>query len=54
MIATGHYRNGILLAPVTAKLIMEWITERRVSLDCEDFSPLRFLRDDADRSATAQ
>jgi glycine oxidase len=54
MIATGHYRNGILLAPITAKLIMEWITERRVSLDCEDFSPLRFMRGDADRSATAQ
>jgi len=54
MIATGHYRNGILLAPVTAKLIMEWITERSVSLDCEDFSPLRFIRGNADRSATAQ
>jgi glycine oxidase len=54
MIATGHYRNGILLAPITAKLIMEWITEGRVSLDCEDFSPLRFMRGNADRSATAQ
>jgi len=54
MIATGHYRNGILLAPVTSKLIMEWITERRVSLDCEDFSPLRFISGNADRSATAQ
>jgi glycine oxidase len=54
MIATGHYRNGILLAPITAKLIMEWITERSVSLDCEDFSPLRFIRGNADRSATAQ
>lgn len=54
MIATGHFRNGILLAPITAKLIMEWITERRVSLDCEDFSPLRFMRGNADRSATVQ
>jgi glycine oxidase len=54
MIATGHYRNGILLAPITAKLIREWITERRVSLDCEDFSPLRFMRGNADRSATAK
>ncbi len=40
--ATGHYRNGILLAPITAKLVGEWVTERRVSLDWEHFSPLRF------------
>ena len=53
MIATGHYRNGILLAPITAKLITEWITERRVSLDCDDFSPMRFMRANADRSAPA-
>ena len=42
LMATGHYRNGILLAPVTAKLIAEWITERRTSLNWEEFSPLRF------------
>jgi glycine oxidase len=40
--ATGHYRNGILLAPITAKLVREWITERGVPLDWERFSPLRF------------
>jgi glycine oxidase len=40
--ATGHYRNGILLAPITAKLVREWVTEKRVSLDWERFSPLRF------------
>jgi len=51
--ATGHYRNGILLAPVTAKLIGEWITDRRTSLDWEAFSPLRFSRAGADTSATA-
>ncbi len=51
--ATGHYRNGILLAPVTAKLIGEWIAERRKSLDWEAFSPMRFLRANADRSASA-
>jgi glycine oxidase len=53
LIATGHYRNGILLAPVTAKLTAELITEGRTSLSCEDFSPLRFLRGSADWSATA-
>jgi glycine oxidase len=54
VVATGHYRNGILLAPVTAKLITEWITEQRVSLDWENFSPLRFARENADRPPTAQ
>jgi glycine oxidase len=52
--ATGHYRNGILLTPVTAKLISDWITERRTSIDWEMFSPLRFLGGKADRSATAR
>jgi glycine oxidase len=52
--ATGHYRNGILLAPVTAKLIGDWIAERKTRLDWEMFSPLRFVRANADRSATAQ
>jgi glycine oxidase len=52
VMATGHYRNGILLAPVTANLIADWITDRRVSLDWENFSPLRFTRGDADRFAT--
>ena len=42
VMATGHYRNGILLAPVTAKLIAEWITDGQTSLNWEDFSPLRF------------
>jgi glycine oxidase len=46
-IATGHFRNGILLAPITAKLIAEWITERRVSFDWEIFSPLRFAPPEA-------
>jgi glycine oxidase len=53
MLATGHYRNGILLAPITAKLVGEWITEKRTSLDWEAFSPLRFTKTSADRSAFA-
>ena len=42
LIATGHYRNGILLAPVTAKLLRDWIVSGRVSMDTSMFSPLRF------------
>jgi glycine oxidase len=43
LIATGHFRSGILLAPITAKLIREWITKQQVSVDWERFSPVRFL-----------
>lgn len=28
-LATGHYRNGILLAPITAMLIADWIGEKK-------------------------
>jgi glycine oxidase len=45
--ATGHYRNGILLAPITARLITEWILEGKSSLPAEAFSPLRFLQNAA-------
>jgi glycine oxidase len=43
LVATGHFRNGILLAPVTGKLVREWVTEQRTSLSWENFSPMRFL-----------
>jgi glycine oxidase len=42
LIATGHFRSGILLAPITAQLVREWITLQRVSIDWDRFSPLRF------------
>lgn len=42
LIATGHYRNGILLAPITAQLIREWIVQGKTSFDSGRFSPLRF------------
>jgi glycine oxidase len=53
LIATGHYRNGILLAPVTATLIREWITSGKTRLDVERFSPLRF-QDRKSYSASAE
>lgn len=43
LVATGHFRSGILLAPITAKLTREWITEQSVSVNWEVFSPMRFL-----------
>jgi len=47
LIATGHYRNGILLMPITAKLISDWITRGDAGFeefDAAAFSPLRFNR----------
>jgi glycine oxidase len=43
LVATGHFRSGILLAPITAVLMREWICSRKVSVDWERFSPMRFL-----------
>ncbi len=42
LIATGHFRGGILLAPITAQLVSEWVTQQRVSVDWDRFSPMRF------------
>src|ERR1051325_4589248 len=40
--ATGHYRNGILLTPITADLLADSIIDMRVSPPLEIFSPDRF------------
>ena len=42
IIATGHYRNGILLAPITANLVRQWIFTGRTDFKAERFSPSRF------------
>jgi glycine oxidase len=42
LIATGHFRSGILLTPITARLVCEWITKQSVSVDWDRFSPMRF------------
>src|SRR6266581_5163532 len=39
LIATGHFRSGVLLTPITAKLIAEFILEKTPSVDWEKFSP---------------
>jgi len=43
LMATGHFRSGILLAPITARLIREWVSTQKVSVDWERVSPMRFL-----------
>ena len=49
-LATGHYRNGILLAPATARALGEWITEGHTSLPVEGFGPARFASSGRDRA----
>jgi len=41
-LATGHFRNGILLAPLTANLIAESIINRRTSNELRPFGVERF------------
>jgi glycine oxidase len=40
--ATGHYRNGVLLAPGTARLIAQSILGEAPDVPLDNFSPSRF------------
>ena len=42
-VATGHHRNGILLAPITARLMREWILKGEPSIAVPEFLPDRFV-----------
>jgi len=41
-IATGHFRSGVLLTPITAKLVGEFVSAKTPSVAWEKFSPRRF------------
>jgi glycine oxidase len=41
-VATGHFRDGILLAPITAKIMAQIITGQNPSVDVSKFSAARF------------
>jgi glycine/D-amino acid oxidase-like deaminating enzyme len=43
-VATGHYRNGILLAPITAAIMANLLRGLEPSCDVAPFSPNRFAR----------
>ena len=49
--ATGHYRNGILTAPITATAVAALVQGRKPPVDLSPFSPDRF---NADRDPSAQ
>ena len=40
-VASGHYRNGILLAPATAQVLADLIEGRAPAIEASAFSPLR-------------
>jgi glycine oxidase len=42
VLATGHFRNGILLAPITAEAIAELVATGRSAIDLSPFSVTRF------------
>jgi glycine oxidase len=41
VMATGHYRNGVLLAPITADTVAEFVASGVVADEISAFSPLR-------------
>jgi glycine oxidase len=43
VMATGHFRHGILLAPATADAVCEGIVNGRFGDDVASFAPTRFV-----------
>jgi glycine oxidase len=46
-IATGHYRDGILLAPATAHVMAQLLSGENPSIDLTPFSPARTIQEPA-------
>ncbi|HEY8380425.1 MAG TPA: FAD-dependent oxidoreductase, partial [Nannocystis sp.] len=45
--ATGHFRNGILLAPITARLVADVVAGASPQIPLEPFAPDRFVAEPA-------
>ncbi len=43
LLATGHYRNGILMSPVTADAIVACLTGQQPAAEWKPFTPGRFM-----------
>jgi glycine oxidase len=43
LVATGHYRNGILMTPVTARIIRDYAVDGRCALSVAGLLPDRLL-----------
>lgn len=53
VMATGHHRNGVLLAPITAQLVGDFILGGRVEPEMEAFLPTRFSQAPAGQAAAS-
>jgi glycine oxidase len=45
LVATGHFRNGMLQAPLTADCVAALLEGERPPFDLTEFSPTRFAGD---------
>ena len=54
VLATGHFRAGVLLAPVTADVITEYLATRQLPELAAAFTPQRFARPAAGPPARAR
>ncbi len=54
VLATGHFRAGVLLAPVTADIITEYLATRQLPALAAAFTPQRFARPAAGPSPRAR
>ncbi len=43
-VASGHYRNGVALAPITAEIMSKWILGKQPDLDMSCFLPNRSIQ----------
>lgn len=43
--ATGHFRNGVLLAPITARIVLDWVSEGPRVMDLNAFRHTRFFNE---------
>ncbi len=53
LLATGHFRNGVLLAPITAHRVAQFIETGKWAEDVTEFGAARFARDSR-RESTAK
>jgi len=49
LLATGHYRNGILMSPVTSDATVALLVGQAPALEWEPFTPQRFIEPDGSR-----
>ena len=52
LLATGHYRNGILMSPVTADAIVACLTGQQPAAEWKPFAPGRFMPQPAAREGS--